>query len=112
MFRSQEEPVIRSARGVLAVCAIATAAFVTLDAQRRGGAPPAAGRGGGPGGARVGKIEQITVHGKSLEGNLEGDSPDRAVTVYLPPAYQADQMRRFPVVYLLHGYGGRDNYFT
>jgi enterochelin esterase-like enzyme len=86
--------------------------MVTLQAQRRGGAPPAGGRGGGPGGPRVGKVEQITVHGKSLEGNLEGDSPDRAVTVYLPPAYQSDQMRRFPVVYLLHGYGGREKTFT
>jgi enterochelin esterase-like enzyme len=87
-------------------------ALVTLEAQRRGGGPPAGGRGGGPGGGRVGKIEQITVHGKSLEGNLEGDSPDRAVTVYLPPAYQSDPMRRFPVVYLLHGYGTRENTFT
>jgi enterochelin esterase-like enzyme len=100
-------------RKVHLVCVVGLAMMlVTLQAQRRGGPPPAGGRGGGPGGARVGKIEQITVHGKSLEGNLEGDSPDRAVTVYLPPAYQSDQMRRFPVVYLLHGYGGRENTFT
>src|SRR5581483_3990346 len=59
-----------------------------------------------------GTIEKITVHGKSLEGNLEGDSPDRDVWVYLPPSYAADQARRYPVVYLLHGYGGRDNTFT
>jgi enterochelin esterase-like enzyme len=52
------------------------------------------------------------VHGKSLEGNLEADSPDRQVTVYLPPAYGVDQARRFPVVYLLHGYGGKDDTFT
>jgi S-formylglutathione hydrolase FrmB len=56
-------------------------------------------------------VEQIVVHGKSLEGNLEGDSPDRKATVYLPPSY-ADQNRRFPVVYLLHGYGGEDDTFT
>ncbi len=51
-----------------------------------------------------GKIEKIMVHGKSLEGNLEGDSPDRDVAVYLPPSYSKGN-RRYPVVYLLHGYG-------
>src|SRR5574339_1225683 len=60
----------------------------------------------------AGTVERITVHGASLEGNLEGDSPDRDVTVYLPPAYASDQARRFPVVYLLHGYGGREDTFT
>lgn len=52
-----------------------------------------------------GKVETIKVHGKSLEGNLEGDSPDREVFVYLPPSYATDAARRYPVVYLLHGYG-------
>jgi S-formylglutathione hydrolase FrmB len=52
-----------------------------------------------------GKMEKITVHGKSLEGNLEGDSADRDVLVYLPPSYTAQANRRFPVVYFLHGYG-------
>ena len=63
-------------------------------------------------GARTGTVERIIVHGKALEGNLEGDSPDREVTVYLPPSYAGDQTRRYPVVYLLHGYGGRDDTFT
>jgi S-formylglutathione hydrolase len=52
-----------------------------------------------------GKLERIKVHGKSLEGNLEGDSPDRDVFVYLPPSYQTEPNRRYPVVYTLHGYG-------
>jgi hypothetical protein len=52
-----------------------------------------------------GKLERIKVHGKSLEGNLEGDSADRDVFVYLPPSYQSDPNRRYPVVYTLHGYG-------
>jgi len=52
-----------------------------------------------------GKLEKITVHGKSLEGNLEGDAADRDVFVYLPPSYQAEPARRYPVVYTLHGYG-------
>ena len=52
-----------------------------------------------------GKLEKITVHGKSLEGNLEGDSADRDVFVYLPPSYERETARRYPVVYTLHGYG-------
>src|SRR5579871_7798 len=52
-----------------------------------------------------GAIEHIQVHGKSLEGNLEGDSADRDVFIYLPPGYVTEASRRYPVVYLLHGYG-------
>jgi predicted dienelactone hydrolase len=70
-----------------------------LHAQGRGARPVAS----------SGKIEQITVHGKALEGNLEADSPDREVSVYLPPSYAGSPTRRYPVVYLLHGYGGRDD---
>ena len=81
-----------------------------LDAQgRRGGGPGGA---AGPAAPAASKVEQVTVHGTSLEGNLEGDSPDREATVYLPPSYARDQARRYPVVYLLHGYGGRDDTFT
>src|SRR5688572_2562902 len=96
--------------GVLAVAAGCTAAIVEAQGGGRGG-----GRGAGAGAPAVtgtGTVERITVHGKSLEGNLEGDSPDRDVTVYLPPSYASDQNRRFPVVYLLHGYGGREDTFT
>ena len=53
---------------------------------------------------KTGSWEKIKVHGKSLEGNLEGDSPDRDVFVYLPPSYAASANRRYPVVYFLHGY--------
>jgi S-formylglutathione hydrolase len=53
---------------------------------------------------RHGTVERIQVHGKALEGNLEGDSPDRKVAVYLPPSYHSAANRRYPVVYLLHGF--------
>lgn len=52
-----------------------------------------------------GKLEKITVHSQALEGNLEGDSADRDVFVYLPPSYDREPNRRYPVVYTLHGYG-------
>jgi S-formylglutathione hydrolase FrmB len=55
--------------------------------------------------AAKGTVEKITVHGRALDGNLEGDSPDRPVIVYLPPSYTTQPQRRYPVVYFLHGYG-------
>ena len=54
-----------------------------------------------PGNARV---EKISVHGVSLERNLEGNSADRTVFVLLPPSYEKAPKRRFPVVYFLHGF--------
>jgi S-formylglutathione hydrolase FrmB len=77
----------RLAPALVGLAAVAT--FVSLHAQA-----PA-----------LGTVETIKVHGKSLEGNLDGDTPDRNVVVYLPPSYKADAARRYPVVYLLHGYG-------
>ena len=54
----------------------------------------------------VGQLVVDTVHAKSLERNLYGDSPDRSMLVYLPQSYASSPNRRYPVVYLLHGYGG------
>ncbi|MGC9972887.1 MAG: alpha/beta fold hydrolase [Bryobacteraceae bacterium] len=51
-----------------------------------------------------GTVERVVVHGKALEGNLEGDSPDRDVAVYLPPSYNTARKLRYPVVYMLHGF--------
>jgi S-formylglutathione hydrolase FrmB len=49
-------------------------------------------------------VERITIHGASLEGNLEGDAVDRDAFVFLPPSYARERSRRYPVVYALHGY--------
>ncbi len=55
-------------------------------------------------GARPVAVEHIKIHGAVLEGNLEGDAVDRDVIVFLPPSYQKEKSRRYPVVYALHGY--------
>jgi S-formylglutathione hydrolase FrmB len=55
-------------------------------------------------GAKPVTAERIKIHGTSLEGNLEGDTVDRDVIVFLPPSYQKDKHRRYPVVYALHGF--------
>lgn len=60
--------------------------------------------------AQEGQIVRITVHSASLEGNLLGDSPDRPVTIYLPPSYNVDPDRFYPVIYVLHGYYGQDQW--
>lgn len=87
----------RLASSLLAVVCLTALGLGALHAQTP--AAPAAGAGA------VGTVEQITVHGKSLEGNLNGDTADRTVLVYLPPSYKTEPARRYPVVYLLHGYG-------
>jgi len=51
-----------------------------------------------------GTIERIKVHSPSIEGNLQGNSAERDVLVYLPPSYSTDTNRRYPVVYQLHGW--------
>lgn len=55
-------------------------------------------------GAKAVTVERIKIHGKSLEGNLEGDAVDREAIVFLPPSYGHEPGRRYPVVYALHGY--------
>ena len=49
-------------------------------------------------------VEHIKVHGTSLKGNLEGDSVNHDVIVFLPPSYSKETPRRYRVVYALHGY--------
>jgi S-formylglutathione hydrolase FrmB len=59
-----------------------------------------------------GKLERVKVHGKSLEGNLLGETSAPDVSIYLPPSYTTERNRRYPVLYLLHGYTGTDlSYF-
>src|SRR5271163_3562387 len=55
-------------------------------------------------GAKPVTVEHIKIHGTALEGNLEGDAVDREVIVFLPPSYEKDKHRRYPVVYALHGF--------
>ena len=55
-------------------------------------------------GAKPVRVDHVKVHGASLEGNLEGDAVDRDVIVFLPPSYEKNTRRRYPVVYALHGY--------
>jgi len=59
--------------------------------------------------AQKGTKERIKVHSQAIGGNLVGDPADRDVTVYLPPSYTVEPGRRFPVVYMLHGFTDNDS---
>jgi enterochelin esterase-like enzyme len=87
-------------RRIVGLLAIWVSVFLSgqLSAQVQTEVPPAV-----PGAKQV-TMEHIKIHGKSLEGNLEGDAVDRDVFVFLPPRYSKDRHRRYPVVYALHGY--------
>jgi enterochelin esterase-like enzyme len=85
--------------GISAVLiALACATIPTGRAQVQTEVPPVVA------GAKPVTMQRIEIHGTSLEGNLEGNAVERDVIVFLPPAYEKDKNRRYPVVYALHGY--------
>jgi hypothetical protein len=54
----------------------------------------------------AGRIEQDVVDSALLRDNPLGDPHERPVYVYLPPGYDDDPGRRYPVVYTIQGYTG------
>ena len=50
-----------------------------------------------------GRIVVDTVRARTLVGNRAGDPAAREIYTYLPPGYDRDRTKRFPVLYLLHG---------
>jgi S-formylglutathione hydrolase FrmB len=59
--------------------------------------------------AQTGKVVSFTFNSKALQ-NTGGENPNRKVSVYLPPNYDAST-QRYPVIYYLHGFMGKDNIF-
>ncbi len=57
----------------------------------------------------TGKVVSFTLNSKALQ-NTGGEDPNRKVSVYLPPNYDAST-QRYPVIYYLHGFMGKDNIF-
>lgn len=49
-------------------------------------------------------IDRITS--AALAGNALGDPSERPVVIYTPPGYDPQGSRRYPVLYVLHGYSG------
>jgi len=56
---------------------------------------------------KKGRVEWISFASEVLRGNAAGDPHERTVPVYLPPSYDAEPARRYPVGYVLTGFTGR-----
>ena len=84
-------------RGVLLAFAALASAVAALAAEAVPEPAPT------PSAGAQGRIVVETLHSRALEGNRIGDTPDRKITIYLPPGYDRVTTRRYPVVYLLHG---------
>lgn len=50
-----------------------------------------------------GRVVEIEVPASALEGNLLETPDTQAAAVYLPPSYETEAGRRYPVIFLLHG---------
>jgi Putative esterase len=57
-------------------------------------------------GELAGRIDEQVITSELLRGNPLGDPHERPVLVYLPPGYDTEAERRYPVVYVIMGYGG------
>ncbi|MBP1632941.1 MAG: hypothetical protein H6Q11_1229 [Acidobacteria bacterium] len=53
-----------------------------------------------------GRLVEIEIESAVLAGNLLGDPTRRVVAVYLPPGYEADASRRYPLFVDLVGFTG------
>ena len=71
--------------GLAAACGPSVAAQVQTEVP-----PPVPG-------AKPVTVERVKIHGKALEGNLEGNAADRDAIVFLPPSYAKEKSRRYPV---------------
>jgi len=54
--------------------------------------------------AAAGSLVESKVAASALKANLLGDPAESRVAVYLPPSYQTSPQRRYPTLYLLHGF--------
>ncbi len=43
---------------------------------------------------------------RALQGNCLGDPATRKIPIYLPPSYETTPEKRYPVVFMLHGFTG------
>jgi enterochelin esterase-like enzyme len=59
----------------------------------------------------TGQIVTDTINSEALKNNKLGDPHIRNMTIYLPPSY-ASSNKVYPVIYLLHGYGGNERSYV
>ncbi len=101
--------------GALAGLALISAAGMAAAQPAATGLDPKPIPGFGPAPKATGPgapVQMIKVHGKSLEGNVEGEAVDRDVVVVLPPSYAKSPKRHYPVIYFMHGFGITADWFA
>lgn len=60
-----------------------------------------------PAAHKSGTMKHEMITSQALAGNLIGDPAKRGYNIYLPPGY-ADENKRYPVLYILHGAMGNE----
>lgn len=60
----------------------------------------------------AGTLAEFKLSSPALKNNLLGDPAEQSVAVYLPPSYQASPSKRYPTLYLLHGFTGNIKAWT
>lgn len=80
---------IRLFRTYIVILALGLAGYV-LDAQ-----------------AQSGTMAEVTIDAPSLAGNKLGDPSQEKLEIYLPPGYESSGTKRYPTIYLLHGFSTR-----
>ena len=53
-----------------------------------------------------GSIIETVISAPALQGNLLGDPTEQRLSIYLPPGYYESRDKRYPALYLLHGFTG------
>lgn len=53
---------------------------------------------------QVGKVINVSIPAPSLANNIIGEPLTQPIAVYLPPSYNNDTFKKYPVVYFLPGY--------
>jgi enterochelin esterase-like enzyme len=57
--------------------------------------------------AQRGSREIIPIPAPALQNNILGEETEQNIQIYLPPSYHSESNKRYPVIYYLHGYGGK-----
>jgi S-formylglutathione hydrolase len=62
--------------------------------------------------ATAGRLLEVNIPAPALKGNLLSDPLEQSVVIYLPPGYDAAPAKRFPTLYLLHGFTANQKAWT
>jgi S-formylglutathione hydrolase FrmB len=60
----------------------------------------------------AGKLIEAKIPVPALKGNKLGDAAEQRIAIYLPPSYETLPQKRYPTLYLLHGFTGKIEEWT